>query len=140
MVFSGAMKFSTRPRCACRVLAPAVAPGRHSAKRQPFVKRLAPPAAQDDAQNKPVKVNKLNIPADALAALAGVDGTSSKLDIDILESVADLPMTDGIIEYRVRAAALEQWRLSLSKGVLPDLRTMPFPVEPFKSKFAVCSC
>jgi hypothetical protein len=53
-----------------------------------------------------------------------------------VEAVFDLPMTDGWWSIAC-AEALEQWR-RLSKGVLPDLlRTVPFPADPFRTKFAV---
>jgi hypothetical protein len=44
----------------------------------------------------------------------------------------------GLQEYRERAAALQQWKMALQKGRLPDVQHVTFPIDPFKSKFAVC--
>lgn len=109
-----------------------VTPCRHFSSRRTAVSVAA---ASEDA---PVRQNKLNIPYDALADIAGgLAGSKSRLDLDMLSSVADLPMTDGLLEYQLRAEALQQWQQSLSKGVLPDMRSVPFPADPFRTKFAV---
>ena len=82
--------------------------------------------------------NKLNIPADALAALAGgLHGSPSLFPADMLSQVADLPLTDGLAEYESRAGALAIWKSSLQKGVLPEASRVAFPADPFKTKFMV---
>jgi uncharacterized protein with von Willebrand factor type A (vWA) domain len=96
-----------------------------------------PQARQADGATPKPKGNKLNIEPDDLASVAGAwTGKPSRLSADILNEVADMPMTTSIPEYCERAVAVQQWRAAMQKGCLPELQRTSFPAEPFRSKFA----
>ena len=40
-------------------------------------------------------------------------------------------------DYCARSAAVQHWKTSLQKGMLPDLSHLDFPIDPFKANFAV---
>lgn len=89
-----------------------------------------------DGSEPSISRNKLKIPYDSLASIAGgIHGQPSKFSADILDQLADLPMTDHVAEYRMRADALQAWKTALQRGTLPDASRIEFPVEPFRTKF-----
>ena len=119
----------------------ALCASRHA--RRPFcsVWRCKAQAADssDNGASVPQRLkNRLGIDRSDLSSIArGWDDVPMRLADDILNNVADLPMTDGVSDYRARAAAVQYWKSQLQRGRLPELSRVDFPIDPFKSKFAV---
>ena len=66
-----------------------------------------------------------------------MEGSPSKFDPLMLSMLVDLPMTDGLAQFQLRAASLQTWKSALQKGVLPQSDRLAFPIDPFKTQFMV---
>ncbi|GFH09895.1 uncharacterized protein HaLaN_05120, partial [Haematococcus lacustris] len=60
----------------------------------------------------------------------------ARLSDAMLQSIMELPGTQGMADLRSRADSLATWKMALQKGSLPRLSELTWPQDPFKAKFA----